>query len=155
MAEQKPQMEPEDESKKDTVRINLPPGLTGRQAAPAPGGPQTVKLKPATAGEDDSKKETAVMGRPVEAPEPKSDTLRVQVTAARPVQPETPRPTVKIKQPEPVPAAAAPTAPAVAPAPVAAAVAAAAPSGAEVGLALASIVLSLVVTVYLAMVAFG
>lgn len=152
MADQKPQMEPEDESKKDTVRINLPPGLTGRQAAaPAPGGPQTVKLKPATAGEDDSKKETAVMGRPVEAPKPKSDTSRVQVTAARPVQPETPRPTVKIKQPEPAPAPAAPQ-----PAPVAAApVAAPAPGGAEVGLALASIVLSLVVTIYLAMVAFG
>ncbi|MCX7915743.1 MAG: hypothetical protein N3A53_05505 [Verrucomicrobiae bacterium] len=149
-------MEPDDDSKKETVRINLPPGLTGRQAAaPAPGGPQTVKLKPAAAGEDDSKRETAVMGRPVEAPKPMSDMPRVQVTAARPVQPETPRPTVKIKQPEPAPAPAAP-APAPAPAPAAAPVAvAAAPSGAEVGFALASIVLSLVVTVYLAMVAFG
>jgi hypothetical protein len=112
-----------------------------------------VKLKPASgSSEDDAKKETAVMGRPAEAPKPKSDTSRVQVTAARPVQPETPRPTVKLKQPEASPAAAPSATPAAAP--VAAAVAAE-PSGAQGGLALVAMVLSVAVAIYLAMLSFG
>jgi hypothetical protein len=141
----------EDESKKDTVRINLPPGLTGKTAAPAPGGPATVKLKPAASGEDEAKKETAVMGKPAETPKPKSDTSRVQVSSAKPGVPETPRPTVKLKQPEAAPAAR----PATTAAAPAAAAAAAEPSGALAGLSLAAMVLAVVVAAYLGMLAFG
>lgn len=148
MADERPIPAPEDESKKDTVRINLPPGLTARPAAPAPGGPATVKLKPATqeiSAEEEAKKETAVMGRPTTVPKAKSDTSRVQV-AAKPAAPEAPRPTVKLKQPdEPVPMPAA----VAGPAPVMPA--AAGPSGAEVGLALAAMVLAVVSAIYLGM----
>ena len=45
MADEKPQQRPEEESKKDTVRINLPPGLASRAEAPAPAAPPTAKLK--------------------------------------------------------------------------------------------------------------
>jgi len=157
MADQKPpQIDPEDESKKDTVRINLPPGLTSRPTgAPAPGGPATVKLKPATGAtsEDEAKKETAVMGRPTEAPKPKSDTSRVPVTAARPAVAETPRPTVKLKQADPAPVQQAPAA-----APVAAARAPAATAEVSVAvgvLSLAAMVLSVAVAVYLGMLYTG
>ncbi len=157
MADEKPpQSASDDESKKDTVRINLPPGLTARTAAPAPGGPATVKLKPAApAGspEEEAKKETAVMGKPVTAPKPKSDTSRVQVTSAKPAPPEMPRPTVKLRAPEApavAPSAAAGPLPTPAAAPFAPAVAAE-PSGAEAGLAVGAMVLSIAVLVYLFM----
>ena len=90
--------EPEDESKKTTLRIAVPPG--------AAGGTQPAA---AAAPEDESKKETAVMGKPAAVPKPKSDTSRVQVKAAKPTVPEMPRPTVKLRREEeaPVPAAAA------------------------------------------------
>jgi len=140
---------PDDESKKDTVRINLPPGLTAKGAtSPAPGGPATVKLKPAAAetSDEEAKKETAVMGRPAATPRPKSDTSRVQV-AAQPGTPETPRPTVKLRQaeaPAPAPAPAAPQ-PIAGPVPVAAA-----PSSALDGvLALVAMVAAIAVAAYL------
>ena len=159
MADEKPQQNAsEDESKKDTVRINLPAGLAGRPAAaPAPTGPATVKLKPAPpvpAPEEESKKETAVMGKPTTAPKPKSDTSRVQVAGAKPGTPEMPRPTVKLRQPEApapsgAPAAAAPVTPVAVPMGVAE------PSGAQAGLALGAMVFSIAVAVYLAMLAFN
>lgn len=155
MADEKPeQIKPEDDSKKDTVRINLPPGL-GRGVTATPAGPTpTVKLRPSQPGaaDEEAKKETAVMGRPVATPKPKSDTSRVAVAAAKPGVPEMPRPTVKLRREE----EAVPAAPAVAaPGPAAAAPAAAvaAPSGLDVGLAVASAVLSLLVLVYLVAVA--
>lgn len=156
MADEKPiQNVPDDESKKDTVRINLPQSVTSRPAGAAP--TPTVRLKPAgaptTAGgaEDESKKETAVMGMPSPVAKPKKDTSRVQVPAAKPGVPEMPRPTVKLKREEgssvqaPAPAPAAAPAPAMAPA----AAAAAGPSGADIGLAIAACVLALAVVAYL------
>jgi hypothetical protein len=127
MADEKPELTPADENKKDTVRINLPPGLAGKAATPSTGTAPTVKLRPtplvSTTSEEESKKETAVMGMPVAIPQPKKDTSRVAVPAAKPVVPVVPRPTVKLKREEPpaVPLplpAARPAAPAPAPAPV-------------------------------------
>ncbi len=157
MADEKPQQNaPEEDSKKDTVRINLPPGLTGRPIASTGGPPPAAKVKPPTppgppADEDESKKSTAMMGTPVTTPKPKKDTSRVQVSAAKPGVPEMPRPTVKLKREEaaPAPAAAAMSAPLAAP------TVAAAPSGGDVGLSLAAMVLSLAVLGYLVFVAMG
>ena len=88
------------------------------------------------------------MGRPAATPRPKSDTSRVQV-AARPGTPETPRPTVKLRQAEPAAAAPAETArPAVAAAPLAAAPAGSA-SLLDGLLSLAAMVVALVVAAYL------
>jgi len=150
---------PPEESKKDTVRINLPPGLAGRGAPPAgPTPPPGAKIIPTPAPttsspEEEAKKETAVLGRPVEAPKPKKDTSRVQVVAARPSSPS-----VKLRRDEPAPAApAAATAVASAPSapPPSPVMMASAPSGAETGLALAAMVLSIAVAGYLAWIAFG
>jgi hypothetical protein len=148
---------PDDDSKKDTVRINLPPGGVVKPAgSPTP----TVRLKPAAAPvpvatDDESKKETAVMGMPVATPKPKKDTSRVQVPAAKPGQPETPRPTVKLKREEgtsqiapPAPAVPTPT-PAAAPAGRAAAAPAPATSGVDLGLAIAAMLIALAVAGYL------
>lgn len=154
MADEKEQQPtPDEESKKDTVRINLPPGLTGRPAAAAPGGPATVKLKPATqeiSTEEESKKETAVMGRPATVPKAKSDTSRVQVSA-KPGTPETPRPTVKLKQPDAPAPAAAPSAPIPAPA----VAMSAGPSAADAGLAVVAMIAAVVVAAYLFMLTTG
>jgi len=155
MADEKPLQEtPGEESKKDTVRINLPPGLTGRPTgsggAPAP-APRPVTPKPPGPPEDEAKKETAVMGTPVTAPKPKKDTSRVQVSAAKPAAPETPRPTVKIRRDEGPPAVP----PNVAATQPSAASVIAAPAGADAGLSLAAMVLSLAVLGYLAFVAMG
>jgi len=150
--ERPPQAAPEDESKKDTVRINLPPGLMGRSATPAP--PPAVKLKPAApagAPEDESKKETAVMGTPVTAPKPKKDTSRVQVSAAKPAPAEATRPSVKLKRDE-APAAVPPVVKASAPAATAVA-ARPRTSGADTALALVAMILALAVVGYLAMLA--
>jgi hypothetical protein len=166
MADENPeQIRPEEESKKDTVRINLPPGLTGRGGPPAPASaPPAARPKapgaPVSADEE-AKKETAVMGRPVEAPKPKKDTSRVQVAAAKPIVADAQRPAVKLRREEEIPAPpAAAAAPAAAPtartttragqAPAAAS----APSGAEAGLSVAAIILSIAVVGYLAFVAF-
>src|ERR1043166_4433076 len=95
MADEKPpQPTPDEESKKDTVRINLPPGLTGRSPAPAPVGAPAAKPKPTgppPAPEDESKRTTAVLGTPVATPKPKKDTSRLQVSAAQTAVPEMPR----------------------------------------------------------------
>ena len=160
MADEQPPVppRPEEESKKDTVRINLPPGITGRSAAPPPGAapPPAPKFKPATPSgtpEDEAKKETAVMGTPVAAPKPKKDTSRVQVSAAKPAVPEAPRPTVKLKRDE-APAAVPPVVTATQPPAVPTAVAAA-PSGADIALSIGAIVLSLGVLGYLAFLVYG
>ena len=106
MAEEKPEQTPsEDVSKKDTVRINLPPGLTAKTKTspvkpPVPKAPESPPAK-----EEESKKETAVMGKVPATPKPKSDTSRVHVPGAKPSVPEMPRPTVKLRR-EAEPAAA-------------------------------------------------
>jgi hypothetical protein len=164
MADENPeQIRPEEESKKDTVRINLPPGLTGRGGPPAPASaPPAARPKPPgppVNPEEEAKKETAVMGRPAEAPKPKKDTSRVQVAAAKPIVADAPRPAVKLRREEEIPTAAA--APAATPSArttartAQAPAVAGAPSGAEVGLSIAAIVLSIAVVGYLAFVAFG
>jgi hypothetical protein len=155
------QKRPEEESKKDTVRINLPPGLTNR-GAPGTGAAPPPAAKPRPPGspagpEEEAKKETAVMGRPTEAPKPKKDTSRVQVVAAKPITADGSRPTVKLVRDEPSPAPEAAAAaqagrgakPAPGPAP------AGAPSGAEAGLSILALVLSLAVAGYLAYIVFG
>src|SRR3984957_18623175 len=123
MADETSDQRPPEEMKKDTVRINLPPGLTGRSATPSITPPNPApSLRPPSgppgSPEEEAKKETSVMGRPAEAPKPKKDTSRVQVTAAKPVTPESPRPTVKLQQATPAPAVAVASAssPAAAPA---------------------------------------
>ena len=63
-----------------------------------PPPPKPKAPGPAVNPEEEAKKETAVMGRPAEAPKPKKDTSRVQVTAAKPATPEAPRPTVKLRR---------------------------------------------------------
>jgi hypothetical protein len=163
MADEHPeQKRPEEESKKDTVRINLPPGLTGR-GGPSTGAPPPI-AKPKAPGapanpEEEAKKETAVMARPTEAPKPKKDTSRVQVVAAKPIIAGAPRPTIKLQHEDE--AHAAPGAAAVAPPGAAPAgkpvrpVSAGAPDGANAGLSIAAIVLSLAVAGYLAYIAFG
>lgn len=150
----------EEESKKDTVRINLPPGLTGRSSAPISGGgapPPPAKTKappPPVSPEDEAKRETAVMGRPAETPKPKKDTSRVQVSAAKPAVPETPRPTVKLRREEQEePPAGTHAATLAAAAPKVAAVAA--PSGGDTVLSLLAMLLSIAVAAYLGLQAFG
>ena len=157
MADEKPEQErPAEEAKKDTVRINLPPGLAGRGAGPispsAPPAPKAAPSKPAASPEEEAKKETAVLGRPAEAPKPKQDTSRVQVVAAKPSPAAGQRPTVKLRRDEPTP----PPTPAVGPTPPpSAARASAAPSGADVGLSVLAMILSLAVAGYLAYLVFG
>jgi hypothetical protein len=154
--EQPPQERPAEEAKKDTVRINLPPGLTGRgtaQAGPAaPPGAKAVSPAHAASPEEEAKKETAVLGRPAEAPKPKQDTSRVQVVAAKPSPAAGQRPTVKLRRDEPAPA---PAPAAAAAAHVAAPAMAAGPSAADLGLSVAAMILSLLVVGYLAWLAFG
>jgi len=164
MADENPeQSRPPEESKKDTVRINLPPGLAGRGGPPSVTPPPGVPLRPTAPGanpQEEAKKETAVMGRPVEAPKPKKDTSRVQVTAAKPAAPEA-RPSVKLRREDeatPVPAAA--SAPATATkGPAAQAGRAPAMSGGSdgpgAGLSLVAMVLSIVLAGFLAFVAFS
>ena len=154
MADETPQR-PAEELKKDTVRINLPPGLTGRSATPSISPPTPAPSNrppgPPVSPEEEAKKETAVMGRPAEAPKPKKDTSRVQVTAAKPVAAESPRPTVKLQR-DPGPAPAPAGIPAAAPA--AARVTAGTSDGGGGALSLVAMVLSLAVAGYLAYLAF-
>ncbi len=100
-----PNTVPNGESKKDTVRINLPAGAT-----PAGGKKSEEQAKRDTSAmrPDQAKKETAMMGMPSE---PKKETSRVAVPAARPSVSDMPRPTVRLRR-EPLPttpATAAPT----------------------------------------------
>jgi|ERR1017187_4002034 hypothetical protein len=159
-----------EESKKDTVRINLPPGLTGRGAPAPPGVQPPPPLKPKQPGppvnpEEEAKKETAVMGRPAEAPKPKKDTSRVQVTAAKPAAPDAPRPTVKLRQdgdPVAPPAGSAP-APGLKAPPTTRPVAGLKPvavsggrlSALDLVLSMLALVLSLAVVGYLAFIIYG
>jgi hypothetical protein len=159
------QKRPEEESKKDTVRINLPPGITGRGAPGTGAPPPAAKPRPPgspASPEDEAKRETSVMGRPTEAPKPKKDTSRVQVVAAKPITADAARPTVKLVRDEPSAApeaaampAAAPSGKGAKPAARPVPVGAGAPSGAEAGLSIVAIVLSLAVAGYLAYIAFG
>jgi hypothetical protein len=145
-----------DESKKDTVRINLPP-VTSKSTTGVPANPPTVKIRPASAPvspEEEAKQETAVMGRPAAPAAPKSDTSRVAVPAAKPSAPEVPRPTVKLRREDDAPVAAT-VAPATKAAPTMAPVVAAAPSGADTGLAMTAMLVSLITLAYLAVVALG
>lgn len=158
MADEIPeQSRPAEESKKDTVRINLPPGLAGRGAAPSgpmppPGSKIVPSPGPSTSPEEEAKKETAVLGRPVEAPKPKKDTSRVQVVAARSAVPEAQRPAVKLRRDEPAPASATATASA---GPAAMHTMVSVPSGGDVGLSVVAMVLSIGVAGYLAWLVFG
>jgi hypothetical protein len=150
MADEKPeQIKPEEESKKDTVRINLPPGLTSRAPAtqPIPAPPPPPPVKPAAAvavTDDEAKKQTAVMGKPVTAPKPKTDTSRVQVPGAKAA--EEAKPGLKLKREgEPAAAPVAAAAPAVA----------VAPSGPNPALSVVSMLLAIAVTLYLAWLTLG
>jgi len=162
MADEKPVPSQED-SKRDTVRINLPP--TGPGGTPSAGGPSTVKLKTVSVSgatqTPEEKEATVIISRPT-APggKPKSDTSQVEVAGAKPTTPETPRPTVKLRReagpaptPAPASATATPSAAKATPAPVSAI--AAAPSSMETGMAIAAMVLAVAVTAYLAYVAFA
>jgi hypothetical protein len=154
MADEKPLQEmPGEENKKDPVRINLPPGLTGRPTPPS--GAPTPAARPVvprpTADADEAKKETAVMGTPVTAPKPKKDTSRVAVSAAKPAPPEPGKPAVKLKRDE-TPAGVAPIVAATQPS---AAAVAAGPSGVEAVLSVVAMLLSLAVLGYLAFVQMG
>lgn len=157
MADETPEQRPPEEMKKDTVRINLPPGLTGRSATPSITPPTPAPSNrpppgPPVSPEEEAKRETSVMGRPAEAPKPKKDTSRVQVTAAKPATPESPRPTVKLQRDAaPIPAAAG--IPAAAPA--AARVTAGPSDGGGGALALVAMVLALGVAGYLAFLVYG
>jgi hypothetical protein len=149
---------PEEESKKDTVRINLPPGLTGR-GGPGTGAPPPA-AKPKTPGapgipEEEAKKETSVMARPAEVPKPKKDTSRVQVVAAKPITADAGRPAVKLRREEEAAPEASAAAPAATPAGKGAKPAAGASSAAESALSILAIVLSVAVAGYLAYIAFG
>ena len=160
MANETPQQTPPpEEAKKDTVRINLPPGMAGRTGAPPPvnpAGSATTRLKPAGPvgpPDDESKKETAVMGMPGAVAKSKKDTSRVQLATPKPGPSEPARPVVRLRQEEQAPPPS-PASALAAPRPVAAASAAGATtSAADVGLAIGAIVLSVAVLVYLAMVA--
>jgi translation initiation factor IF-2 len=170
MADEIPeQNRPAEESKKDTVRINLPPGITGRGTPGTGAPPPSPMAKPKAPGapaspEDEAKRETSVMARPTEAPKPKKDTSRVQVVAAKPITAGGPRPAIKLQHEDETPAApeaaaampgAGPSGKGAKPAGRPAPVGAGAPSGAEAGLSLVAIVLSLAVAGYLAYIAFG
>jgi hypothetical protein len=164
MADEKPQPAPlEEESKKDTVRINLPPGLGGRPSPPPSpaNNPATTRVQPAPSARsapptEEAKRETAVIGTPAGAAKPKKDTSRVQVTAAKPAPVEGPRPIVKLRRDEGAPQAAPPSVQAAnAKAAAAAAMPYSGASGADTGMALLAIVFSLGVLGFLAWIVFG
>jgi hypothetical protein len=104
-----PTNNPNDESKKDTVRINLPPGAMAQAAAAKQ---DATKRDTSAITGDPAKKETAMMGSPAAA---KKETSRVAVPVTS-VASDMPRPTVRLRR-EPVgatpgaPRAAAPEMP--------------------------------------------
>ena len=156
---------PEEESKKDTVRINLPPGLTGRGGPGSGAPPSAAKPKPPgtpVSSEEEAKKETTVMPRPTEAPKPKKDTSRVQVVSAKPIGTDAGRPAVKLRRedeavPEPSGPAVAgtPAGKAAVRGPSPAYAAAGAPGTGESAMSVVAIILSVAVAGYLAYIAFG
>jgi hypothetical protein len=106
-----PNTTPDAESKKDTVRINLPPSMTPPSAKPkteeqakhdtsAMAIDDQAKRATAPVGVDQTKKETAMMGMPSEA---KKETSRVAVPTAKTAMSDMPRPTVRLRR-EPIPA---------------------------------------------------
>ena len=153
MADEQPvQNVPLDDDKRDTVRINLPQGISGKPPTnPTP----TVRLRPAgtpTVAQPsaDAKKATAAITPGAAAaatPAQKKDTSRVQATAAKPSVPEMPRPTVKLKREEHTAATPVAAAPQPAPAPIVAAPATS--SVIDVVLAIAAMVMALAVAGYL------
>ena len=152
MADEKP-VPPQEDYKKDTVRINLPPA-TPVGTAP-PGGPVTVKLNLASTGApiqtSEEKEATAIIGKTPSVGKQKVDTSRVDVTGANQAVPATSRPAVKLRR-ETEAAAATSTAPATGPT---AAPGVVVPSGMENGLALAAMVLAVAVAAYLVYVVFA
>ena len=67
MADEQPiQNVPDDDSKKDTVRINLPPGLTGRGATPSPSAVPPPPPKPKAPGRRIQRATAEAGGEPVE-----------------------------------------------------------------------------------------
>jgi len=150
MADEK-SIPPQEDSKKDTVRINLPP-VTHIGTAP-PGGPATVKLSLSPTGgpiqTPEEKEATAIIGKTPPIARVKADTSQVDMgVGKRPVAP-TPRPTVKLRR-EPEPVAAAPAVDATAS--VAAPGVVSESGDSENGLAIAAMALALVVMAYLAYV---
>ena len=165
----------QDESKRDTVRINLPQGGGGKSPlTPTP----TVRLKPvgaanvapstidtrkataaiapAAAPTQTKKDTTAVAIAPVTpvAAQPKKETSHVQIPAAKPTVPEMPRPTVKLKREEP-PVPAAPTVVTEADASSEPVEVGSAIGGLDLGLALAAMVVALVVAGYVFSLSLG
>lgn len=106
-----PTIIPDDESKKDTVRINLPPGVMGQSATAKPVAEDQSKRDTAAIGAEQAKKETAMMGMPAEA---KKDTSRVAVPAAKPTIADMPRPTVRLRREPGAGSTVAPTTPSAA-----------------------------------------
>jgi len=152
MADEKP-VPPQEDSKKDTVRINLP--TAARVGTAPPGGPATVKLNVASTGAPshfpEEKEATAIIGRPPAPGKPKTDTSQVDVAGGKRSAPAPVRPTVKLRR------EAEPAAPMAAGAPTMAApeeVVVAESGGPETSMALAAMALALAVTAYLAYVAF-
>jgi hypothetical protein len=102
---------PEEDSKKDTVRINLPPAVPNRAPTPA-AKHDTSRINTA----DEAKKETAMMGgsfpseastdknqtmlmgTPIPSSDAKKETSRVTVPSSKPTVPEMPRPTVRLRR---------------------------------------------------------
>lgn len=127
-----PIITPDDESKKDTVRINLPPNAASRLPSPlpkavseqakhdtAPVGSDQAKKEtsmmgmPPAAGDSQAKKQTMLMGSPIPPSEAKKETSRVAVPSVKPAVPEMPRPTVRLRRDAPSsPASPQPAAPA-------------------------------------------
>ena len=155
----------EDESKKDTVQINLPQGGAPKTTAAMP--TPTVRLKPSGApgvapsaaskkdtaaisppSASSSSKDTSAITPPAAVPKPRKDVAHVPAPAAKPTVPEMPRPTVKLKREEPVPVAAPTAAPVTAASATPVAVDSAT-SMIDVGLALAAMVVALAAAGYL------
>ena len=95
------------------------------------------------------------MGMPSATPKPKKDTSRVQVSAAKPVATEVPRPTVKLKRDESAHAPGPTMGGVPISAPQATQVVVSSTSGADAGLAVGAMLLSLAVLGYLAWLTMG
>ena len=139
----------QDESKRDTVQINLPQGGSGK--APFKPTP-TVRLKPGGVASGapatlDTKKATAAIALPVAPAQSKKDTSPVKVPASKPTVPEMPRPTVKLKREEPPAPAASVSEPVTAA--TEPAESDSATSLLDIGLAIAAMVVALAVAGYL------
>ncbi len=141
---------------KETVRINLPPGLTGKSSpVPPPSQSATTKIRigptEGTSPVDDAKRETSVLEKTTVVPKPKADTAKVNVSSAKPITPEMPRPTVKLRRdPEPTPS---PSISARSSTPAEPVATESSLSGVDIALNIVAMVMSLAVLAYLATVA--